>query len=272
MLLLIDDTSYKISTEREKAELRRHEALLENQHQEVARITRLSATQSVSKDRLEDEEAQLKVLTAQRDVSLSRWRQSVLMESKTSVTAPHDGIITRRMVSQGDYVTPGNPLFTLVSVDRLRARLAFPEHEADSIATGHTVRLATPSKPDSFAEGFVTRINPRINYTNRAIEVLVEFDNPGGWYPGASVDAELIVKPNISALTIPSFSVVQRPGGSVVYVVVDDHATERRVILGWQESGWVEVLEGVSAGERVIVEGARRVTNNAVVKVSQVAL
>ena len=201
------------------------------------------------------------MLQAQRDVARKQWEQALYMESKTRVLAPQAGLIARRHVSLGDYVSLGTPLFDLVSVDRLKARLAFPEHETAAIKIGKEVRLVSPAAPGVVAIGEVTGINPRINVQNRAIEVTVEFPNPGGWLPGASVDATVVVQERPGALTLPATSVVTRSDQDVVFVIEGDRARLRPVEIGWREVDWVEITEGLEAGDRVVVKGAALITD-----------
>jgi RND family efflux transporter MFP subunit len=268
LLATIDNTLHKIEAEKASAELQRQEVQLNNQQREVNRLLHLAKSQSVSKDRLEDEQAQLQMLIALRDVAKKQRQQALYLDSKTRVQAPHEGLIARRHVSLGDYVTPGQPLFNLVSVKRLRARLAFPEHQASSISVGKQVRLQTPAAQASLAVGAVTSVNPQIDPVSRAMEVIVEFDNPGDWYPGASVDAMLVVRQNEQALTIPTLSVVRRGGNEVVFVVEGGVARQRAVKLGWREDDWVEVVEGVIAQDQVVTQGSALISDGSELVIS----
>jgi RND family efflux transporter MFP subunit len=256
LLATIDNTLHGIEADKAKAELQRQEVLLDNQQREVNRLLHLAKSQSVSKDRLEDEQAQLQMLKALRDVAKKQRQQALYLESKTRVQAPREGLIARRHVSLGDYVSPGQPLFDLVSVKKLRARLAFPEHHAASIRVGKEVELTSPAAQATVAVGTVTSINPLINPRSRALDVIVEFDNPGDWYPGASVDATLIVSQSQNALTVPTLAVVRRDGNDVVFIVDGEHASQRTVQLGWREDDWVEIVEGLGLQDQVVTEGS----------------
>jgi RND family efflux transporter MFP subunit len=256
LVATIDNTLHGIEADKAKAQLRRQQVLLDNQQREVNHLLRLAKSQSVSKDRLEDEQAQLQMLAALLEVAKKQRQQARYLESKTRVQAPREGLIAKRYVSPGDYVTPGQPLFDLVSVKKLRARLAFPEHHAASICVGKEVKLTSPVAQATVAVGTVTSINPRINPRSRAMDVIVEFDNPGDWYPGASVDATLIVGQSQHALTIPTLAVVRRDGNDVVFIVDGEHASQRTVELGWREDDWVEVVDGLGLQDRVVIEGS----------------
>ena len=266
LLAGIDNTLHRIEAEKADAELQRATVLLENQREEVTRLKRLARTQSVSQDQLEDQEAQLAVLQAQRDVVEKQRDQARYLESKTRVLAPQPGLIARRHISLGDYVTQGTSLFDLVSVDRLRARLSFPEHDAANIAIGKTAMLTSPAAPGVTAIGEVTGINPQISIHNRAIEITVEFDNPGGWLPGASVNATVIVETHAGALTLPPTSVVNRSEQEVVFLVENGRAVQRPVSLGWREVDWVEITSGVSVEDRVVVQGAALIADGSLLE------
>jgi len=266
LLARIDNTLHRIEAAKAGAELKRAEVSLQNQREEVERLKSLAQSQSVSKDQLEDQEAQLAIMTAQREVVENARDQARYLESKTRVLAPQAGLIARRHISLGDYVSQGTPLFDLVSVDRLKARLSFPEHDAARIAIGKTVMLTSPAAPGITALGEVTGINPQISVHNRAIEITVEFDNPGGWLPGASVDATVIVESHANALTLPPTSVVTRGEREVIFRVTDGRAEERPVSLGWREVDWVEVTGGVEASDRVVVQGAALISDGSLLR------
>jgi RND family efflux transporter MFP subunit len=269
VLVTLDDTLHAIETAKAEAELRRANVLLDNQAKEVQRLQRLAKSQSVSRDKLEDEQAQLEILSAQSDVARKQWEQAVHLESKTEVKAPIKGLVTRRHISKGDYVIDGQPLLDLVSVNRLRARIAFPEQDAALIEVGKEVRLTTPAAPGETAIGEVTAVNPQIKTHNRAVEITVEFDNPGSWLPGASVDAELVVARHERALSVPVLALSNRDGRTVVFILEREAVRAAPVKTGWREQDWVEILDGIQSGQRVVVEGAAMLTDGSRVSVEQ---
>jgi len=268
LLAALDSTLHAIESAKSAAEVRRYDVLFENQDSEVKRLLRLAQSKSVSQDKLEDEQAQLEMLAAQRDIAHKQWEQHQYIESKTRIVAPLDGLITRRYISPGDYVTTGQPLFDLVSVERLRARIGFPEHDASRIAVGKEVHLTTPASPGATAIGEVAAVNPQINVHNRAVEVSVEFDNPGGWLPGASADVALVVERRAQALTVPLMAVVIRDGRNVVFVVAGNQARAVPVTAGWREAGWVEIISGINITDLIVVEGAGLLSNGSHIEVA----
>lgn len=267
LLAALDGTLHAIETAKAAAEVRRFDVLVQNQDNEVKRLKRLNDSQSVSRDKLEDEQAQLEMLSAQRDIARKQWEYHQYLESKTRIAAPLNGLVTRRHISPGDYVSAGQPLFELISVERLRARIAFPEHDASRISVGQRVYLTTPAAPDITAAGDVAAVNPQIKMHNRAVEIIVEFDNPGGWLPGASVDAKLVVEKRAQALTLPLLALAKREGRDVVFVLEDKQVRAVPITTGWRQAGWVEILSGVSADSEIVVDGASQLSDGSRVDV-----
>lgn len=271
LLAALDSTLHGIETAKAEAEMRRLDVLVDNQGDEVKRLRQLSKSQSVSRDKLEDEQAQLEMLVAQRDIARKQWEQFQYLESKTRIKAPLGGLITRRHISLGDYVVAGQPLFDLVSVERLRARIAFPEHATARIAVGKEVWLTSPATPGSTALGTVATVNPQISRHSRAIEITVEFDNPGGWLPGASTDATLVAERREQAMTVPLLSIVKRGGRDVVFVLDGKQVNTVPVRPGWREGDWVEVAGDIDATDLVVVEGAGPLSDGSQVDVENAA-
>lgn len=270
LLAALDGTLHAIESAKAAAEVRRYDVQVQNQDSEVKRLQRLDESQSVSRDKLEDEQAQLEMLTAQRDIARKQWERYQYLESKTRIVAPLDGLVTRRHISPGDFVSAGQPLFELVSVDRLRARIAFPEHDASRISVGQQVHLTTPAAPAVTAAGLVAAVNPQIKMHNRAVEVIVEFENPGGWLPGASVDATLVVERRAQALTLPLLAVTSREGRDVVFVINGGLVRAVPITAGWREAGWVEILTGIAADDQVVVDGASQLSDGSRVDIENI--
>jgi RND family efflux transporter MFP subunit len=114
----------------------------------------------------------------------------------------------------------------------------------------------------------VTELRPGIGPLSRSVDAIIEFDNPGGWRPGGAVTVEVVTDTRDGSLTVPSESLVRRPAGSVVYVTQGGTARQRIVTVGVQSEDWVEILEGLSGGERVIRSGAGFLTDGAPVQVA----
>jgi RND family efflux transporter MFP subunit len=180
------------------------------------------------------------------------------------VTAPFAGAIRERLVSAGDYVAVGTPVAVLVKVHPLRLRLAVPERESAGIKTGLAVALAVEGEPETHT-GRVARISPAISEGDRTLTVEAEVPNPAGKLkPGAFARADIVIAAADPAVLIPASAIVSFAGIEKVVSVEDGKAVERRIRTGRRTGERVEVVEGLAAGEKVVLAPGNLVGGQAV--------
>lgn len=251
------------------AETARLEALLAQQERVVARQTELAGKNFISKNAVEDATAQRDALKSQLAAARSRGALSGNNLRKTRIVAPFDGVVEEQVSAVGDYVKVGDPVFRLVSNERLRVHLPFPETAAPRLKVGQRVRLGSPMAPQTIIEGVVEDIRPSVTESSRAVDVIARIDNPGALRSGGSVNATVITGSKEGAIVVPEQSVVLRPAGKVVYVVAGGKAQQRVVEIGGKQGGQVEIVKGVAAGETVALDGAGFLTDGAAVMVKE---
>lgn len=256
VLAEIETRQYKNSQDADQAEVGRLNALLRNKQQELDRARKLVAERLIAAERLDALEAELDALERQIDGARAKGAESDRLLGKTRVTAPVKAEISERMIDVGDYVQAGTVAFDIIDVQHLRVKLPFPEYRAPQLAQGLKVRLSSSAAGDQKVESAITEVRPSVNPANRSITVIIDFDNPGKWRPGASVRADVVLAVRADAVTVPQLAVVRRPVGDVVYVIKDKKAEERPVKRGMRSGVTVEILDGLKPGEVVAVEGA----------------
>lgn len=244
------------------ADSKRMEAQATSQRKLTERYRELARKGFVSPSLLEGYEAQ-NVATREQ------YTRAAKNLSRTRIVSPVDGRVDNRMVSVGDWIDLGKPVFQLSTSESLRIRLPFPETAAQRIKVGQVVKLSTPTAPDATVTGKIEQVRPMVGSTNRAFDAVVEVKNPGGWKPGASVNGAVVVEEHAEAVTVPEVSVVLRPAGKVVYVIENDQAVQHVVTTGVTQNGQVEILQGLRAGETVAVDGAGFLTDKAAVSVKE---
>jgi multidrug efflux system membrane fusion protein len=121
----------------------------------------------------------------------------------------------------------------------------------------------------ALAEGELTLIDNQVDVTTGTIRLKAQFSNDGEpLWPGAFVNARIVLATRQSAVTVPIDAVMQGPSGAYVYVLAADDTTQRRhVDVAATQEGIAVVSKGLSAGERVVVEGQYRLTDGAKAKV-----
>jgi multidrug efflux pump subunit AcrA (membrane-fusion protein) len=133
---------------------------------------------------------------------------------------------------------------------------------------GQTVRLRRPGNPNETASGVVTETRPVVGANNRAIEVIVNLENPGGWRSGGSISGAVITATREGVL-VPVSTVVRRPAGTVVYIVEGNTAKQRVVQTGDRTGSDVEIVSGLKADEVVVNVGAGFLTDGASIMVRE---
>jgi len=267
VLAEIDPEDFRLAKALVEADIKRLQSLIRAQGLQVKRLRALVRKKSANQSALDEAEAQFGALQAQLTAARVRSQQAERNIVKARLTSPVSGKVDERRISVGDYVQVGTPLFHITTLNRLRVRLPFPESLGSLLRVGLPARLNTPVAPGHQVTGEITDIRPEITHTNRAINVIIDLDNPGDWEPGASVTGAVRVKLHKDAVVVPEASVVRRPAGTVVYVINDGKAAQRVVQTGLRRDGQVEILSGLEAGERVAVDGAGFMTDGVAVEV-----
>lgn len=232
------------------------------------RMARLFQEQLIPQSDFDAAEAALQVADGryQEAVETARVRYALLEQrvselriarqqlADTILTAPFDGVVSERRSSVGDYLAVGDPVVVLVRVHPLRLRLELPERDVFGVRVGQPVTLTVEGDPGEHT-GRVARISPAINEENRTLLVEAEVPNQDGRLrPGAFVRAEIVTESEDPAVLVPSSSVISFAGIEKVMSVEDGHAVEKRVKTGRRAGDRVEILEGIAAGEPVVLQ------------------
>lgn len=188
-------------------------------------------------------------LLAQRRSELELAKQQL---EYTTLYAPYDGAIREKRASVGEYLAVGAPIATLVRLHPLRLRAEIPERESFGIRPGLAVKVTVEGDSNIYT-GRVARISPAFSEASRTLIVEAEVDNQHGRLrPGSFAKAELQTSSSKSVVTIPASALVTFAGIQKVFLNKDGKAVERTVIVGRKEPDWVEITEGLKAGEMIV--------------------
>lgn len=177
------------------------------------------------------------------------FNEAETLSGYTRVTAPYAGVITKKLVRNGDFAAPGTPLFEIEARDRMRAEVEVPE-TLSRLAVGSSVRV---SVGDMLVEGRIAETSDAVHPSTRTRSAIVEL--PGGnesVYSGKFVRV-LWPAESVPRLFVPNAAV--QPFGQIerVFVVNEGRVTMRIVKSGVRENGLCEILSGLNAGEVVVV-------------------
>jgi RND family efflux transporter MFP subunit len=177
------------------------------------------------------------------------------MQGFLKVRAPFAGVVTLRNVDVGTLVNTGSTmLFRIAQTNLLRTYLNVPQSSSSDVRVGQMASLATPELPERKFSGAVTRTANALDPASRTLLVEVQVPNPEGkLLPGMYVEVDLHLPRKDPPLLLPSDTLSVRPEGTMVAVVDSNDAVHfQHVVIGRDYGSDIEILSGLSAGQRVI--------------------
>ena len=235
-----------------KARLEQAEAGLEQANRDWKRASALFEQQSVTRSDLDNAESRLAVA---RGVA----QEAAAMMGYVEVVAPFDGLVTRKWVDMGDLASPGKPLVDIEDPTALQLETNIPEGMASRITRGarFEVRLDSAS---GMVEGVVSEIASAADPASRTSMAKLDLPDHPGLRTGQFARLVLPIGES-QAVMIPVGAVVRRGQLEIVFTVDQARARMRLVKTGRQVGERVEVLSGLVAGEKVVIDGASRLVD-----------
>ena len=170
----------------------------------------------------------------------------------TTIVAPFDGLVQERQIAPGAYVRIGDPVAMFVRTDPLRFRGMVPERHALLVQTGQQVFIHLEGEPQPLTAR-ISRISPALDEASRALTFEADLPNPQGRLrTGLFAEADIVVDAQARTLAVPDSAVNEFAGVEKVWIVKDGKASERSVHTGRRRDGWVEILQGLSAGDAIV--------------------
>lgn len=187
--------------------------------------------------------------------------QSEQLQDTVTVSAPVSGIVTEKWQNQGAYVTAGQPLFTVLAVDKLWLEIDVFEDQLPLISQQAALNITFAALPGESFHSKVELIEPLLNSNSRTARVRASLANPDGRLKPGMLALVKLQQTLPSSLLVPASSVLFTGKQSLVYVQPDaaePYYQPRRVTLGQRAGEVYQVLSGLDAGELVVSEGAFR--------------
>jgi RND family efflux transporter MFP subunit len=246
------------------AEVRRLRAEVEQAMAEVGqanaerdRALQLADSGAVSKQELMQRVTAAQVAGARLSASRARLSARELDLQRADVMAPDDGTISARNAQAGIVGTPGLELFRIIRHDRLEWRGELTAAQLSRVAPGQQVQLSLPG--GAAANARIRRLAPAMNMQTRLATIYADIEPGGPARAGTYVNGRIALGER-PALVVPASSIVVRDGYSFAFKVISEgearRVTQERVEVGRRTGTDVEILAGLSDGERVVAHGA----------------
>ena len=248
-------------------------AMLEADHQKLERTQKLVALGSASRQELEEVTAlhtghETEVAAARQRLlllglssdRLDRLQNAAQVVSEVTVPSPADGLVITRSVNPGQVVNSGQELFVVTDLGTVWVIGDLYERDFPRVRVGSQATVTVPSAPDGKTQGRVAYIDPRVDPATRTAKVRVEVSNRSGDLRlGMFVTVAFQTNATEHVTVVPPAAVQTIGDRSVVYVPADSDEgkfVERLVKLGARSGEFVQVLEGLKPGDKVVTEGS----------------
>jgi membrane fusion protein, multidrug efflux system len=206
--------------------------------------------------------AEFEAVQSRYQVAVGAAAEAETMLGYTKITAPFDGVVTRKFADVGDLATPGKPLVELEDPEVLQFETAVPEAIISKVSLGTKLPVRIGSQE---RQATVSEIAPSGDPGSRTFLVKLDLPSVPNLRAGQFGRVEIPVS-QTNVLRGPASAVIQRGQMELVFVVTDGHAQLRLVKTGKRFGNEIELLSGVSAGDEVVAEGAASLVDGQAVK------
>ena len=257
VLVQIDPRSAVQAEAASVSQVQEARANLANAKAKYDRSVRLFAEKFISQAALDQAKAEYLAAQAQGATADANAGQSATAKSYTTVVAPYDGVVATTEVDVGDMATMGRPLVTVFDPRELRVVATVSQTVLATADLAAPVRIEVPTRKGALVARRVTVI-PVADARTHTTRIRLDLPEAPGLLPGQYARASLVTG-RTRALVVPQSSVIRRSEVTAVYVIdAQDRVQLRQVRLGESAGeGLVEVLAGLTNGERVATEPVR---------------
>ena len=269
--VLAGDVLVRLDTRQEQAQLAAAEAQQKLTRVNLDRTRVLRQKEVVSQAEFDQVEAE----AMQAEAHVNEIQATI--ERKT-IRAPFDGILGIRQINLGEYVTAGQAIVPLQSLNPVFVDFSVPQQEMPDIRIGAELDISVEGIPGIAAKGRVTAVNSVVDRSTRNVSVQATFPNDNlKLLPGMFVEASVSVGTSKPVIALPASSISYTPYGDFVFVVekVENPkggsylgVRQQIVKLGPTRGDQVSILDGVKVGEEIVTSGVFKLRSGAAVQVA----
>jgi membrane fusion protein, multidrug efflux system len=265
------DVLVQLDTRQEQAQLAAAEAQLELSRLTFQRMQGLVEQDAVSRAEYDTAAAAFKQAEA-------RIREIHATIERKTIRAPFGGVLGIRAVNLGQYLTGGDAVVPLQSLDPIYVNFGVPQQDASRMRLGRAVRITASDLGSVEFGGRISALDSVVDEATRNVRVQATLANPGGRLrPGMFVQAQVVLGANQPVIALPGSAISYAPYGDSVFVVTDlkdqggksyQGVRQQVVKLGGARGDQIAVLSGVQPGEVVVTSGVFKLRNGAAVQIN----
>ncbi len=277
LLALLDPRPFEVQLTQAEGQMARDQALLKNAILDLERYQTLWKQDSVSKQQLDTQEALVRQYEGVVKADQGQIDNARLQLTYCRITAPVSGRIGLRLVDPGNIVraSDANGLIVITQLQPITVIFPVPEDNLQQVLrrlkTGERLIVEAYDREQKvkLATGTLLTIDNQVDPSTGTVKFKATFSNSANeLFPNQFVNAKLLIDIKRGTIIVPSAAIQRGPQGAFVYVVKSDHTAQvRPVTVGEVQGGETSINQGLSAGERVVVDGAEKLREGAKVDV-----
>jgi len=195
------------------------------------------------------------------------YENAKLLYSRTTITAPMDGVIRHMYAKIGLQLSKGDPIAEILEIDKLKGVIGIPESDVTAARKLDQVNITIQALDNKKISAKTYFLSPSPETIARLYNLELIIDNKrGDIFTGMFIRADIVKETVKNTLAIPFYSVISRNDEQFVYIEKDGVAWKKMIHLGIMEKWMVQVTDGLQPGDKLIVEGHRDVENGQKVK------
>lgn len=203
----------------------------------------------------------------QRASSIAKFKLAKENLEATDVVAPISGIVADKNISLGESVGQGSKLFTIVNSEEMYIETGVSERDVSNVKEGQKAFINVATLKESI-EGKIVGVSPILDEESKTYKVKVSVNNIDDKLKGGMfATVELVVGDNRKGLAVPKTSVLNKSGEHFVYVLDKDRANKKKVVMGYSNDKYYEIVEGINKGDKIITSFNDKVEDGSLVKV-----
>lgn len=254
VLMKLDDRDYRTRLARIEANYK----LAKLNHE---RTKTLVKKKIAAPTKLDEIEAQLKDLTAQRN-------EATVALSRTSITTPLSSLLNEISAKMGDYIGVGDPVAQILEIDTVKVTVGVPESDVVAIFDLNEADIIIEALGKRRVKGNKIFLSRKPRTLSRLFDLELSVPNPDGRIlPGMFARVELVKHVYEDAVALPLYAIITQEDERFVFIEKEGRVEKRRVTLGTLIGWQAHITSGLKAGERVVVVGHRLLDNGQAVKV-----
>lgn len=280
-LAQIDPRPYQMALEQAEGALQRDQALLKEAQINLDRYRKLAAQDSISKQQLDTQESLVAQYQGAAVTDQGQIDASNLNITYCHIVAPITGRVGLRQVDAGNYAqtSDANGVVTLTQLDPISVVFTLPEDWLPAVmkrlaeGAGLEVTAFDRAETTKLATGKLTAVDNQIDTSTGTVKLRAQFDNPDGvLFPNQFVNVHVRVDTKKDAVLAPQAAILRGAPGTFVYLTKDDGMVAVRLVkTGVTQGDNVEITEGLTADDQVVIDGTDKLRDGAKYKLPESA-